>query len=46
MTKEAYHKKDMRSVLGLMEFYRSYISKYAELAHTELIKGKKSANVC
>lgn len=41
-------KKEVRSVLGLMGFYRSYIPNYAELAHplTELTKGKKSGNVC
>ncbi|GBM92508.1 Retrovirus-related Pol polyprotein from transposon opus [Araneus ventricosus] len=40
-------KKDVRSVLGLMGFYRSYIPNYAEFATplTELTKGKKSGDV-
>lgn len=40
-------KKDVKSVLGLMGFYRSYIPKYAELALplTELTKGRKSGEV-
>ena len=40
-------KKDVKSVLGLMGFYRSYIPNYAEIAMplTELTKGRKSGEV-
>lgn len=45
--KKPTNKKEVRSILGLMGFYRAYIPNYAEVALplTELTKGRKSGGI-